>query len=497
MNPDQIAPPSERQSSEWDIRNAPGNYLSLIAFQAGSSIFAFAAVWLITRHLGSDGYGGVVAVIAASQVAQVFVNWTAVAVVRFGVDEFIDTGRIARTFWVRLAALAINLAFVVGASVWWFGPLAGWLKLTPETYWLVLTHILVTAIWVHVQMSLQAAKMLRLQGMLMMIERLVIMLAIIALLAGAGLSPATAVVSYIAAPLVMIVAGIFVLRRLIFGSFSPDGEFLRKLFAYSLPLLPMAVVGYLGSVYVDAVFISSYLSTTDLGTYAVATQINGVLLQVPTLANTLLLPLFVTLSREDQMARLQKFFDRILPVLTLAWGLVCTLFAFVAAFAIPLVFRPEFEASIVPLWILAVSSGVALPALMGYQALGHSISATNISLWATVCSAIVKIGLIVLLIGTLGVIACSWSTVAGFAAAVIVAGLLLRRRVLIRLSWTNAAMLPVVLGGLVVWWTTSVWLGLASVLLITLILGFFLRDAAGDLLAFFDLFRRARVDPNA
>jgi O-antigen/teichoic acid export membrane protein len=255
--------------------------------------------------------------------------------------------------------------------------------------------------------------------------------------------------------------GSVVIRKYIFAGFSPDGDFFRKLFAYSLPLLPMAVVGYIGSVYIDAVFISSYLSTADLGVYSVATQVNGVLLQIPTLANTLLLPLFVTLSREEQMERLRKFFDRILPVLTLGWGLACTLFAFAAAFLIPLVFRPEFQASVVPLWILAVSSGVALPALVGYQALGHSISATNISLWATVCSAIAKVAF----------------------------NVLLKRRVLIRLSWTNAAMVPVVAGGLAVWVTGNIWLGLASVLISTAILGLCLREAASDLLAFFDLFR--------
>ncbi len=91
----------DRRSSGWDIRNAAGNYTALIVYQAGISIFSFAAVWLITRSLGSEGYGGIVAVIAASQVAQVAVNWTSIAVVRYGVDEFIETSAIARTFWTR------------------------------------------------------------------------------------------------------------------------------------------------------------------------------------------------------------------------------------------------------------------------------------------------------------------------------------------------------------------------------------------------------------
>ncbi len=149
---------SKRRDSSWDIRNAPRNYISLVLFQVGSALFSFGAVWLITRHLGSEGYGGIIAIIAASQVAQILVNWTSVAVVRFGVDEFIETEKIARTFWLIFLVLAANLIIVAALSSFWFPPLADWLKLRPESFWLVMTHFTVTALWIHVQMSLQGAK---------------------------------------------------------------------------------------------------------------------------------------------------------------------------------------------------------------------------------------------------------------------------------------------------------------------------------------------------
>ena len=501
MNPDPVAPiPSEpatilnaRQSSAWDITNAPRNYLSLVLTQGASAVFSFGAVWLITFYLGSEGYGGIVAVIAASQVAQIFVNWTAVAVVRFGVDEFIETAKIARTFWIRFIALAINLILVIGLSVFWYPPLAGWLKLPPNTYWLVIAHFFITAMWVHVQMSLQGAKMVRLQGCLMAVERLLIMSGIIALVAARDLTETTAVICYIAAPAAMIVAGTIALRRYIFARFSVDRQFLRNLAAYSLPLLPMAIVGYFASVYVDAIFISHFLSTPDLGVYSVATQINGILLQIPTLANTLLLPLFITLSREEQTGRLQKFFDRVLPFLTLTWGLACTLFAFAGAMVIPLVFPPEFNAAIVPLWILLVATAVAFPSLVGYQALGHSISATYISLSAVVAAAVTKIALNFILIREMGIAGCAWATVVAFAVAVFVSGLLLRRRILIRLSRTNAAMVPVILGGLALWLTSNIWIGFGVGLLGSLVGMFWFFDAGKDTIAFLGYLRKQRT----
>ena len=164
----------ERKSSSWDISNAPRNYIWLVIYQVGSALFSFGAVWLITRNLGSEGYGGIVAIIAASQVAQVFVNWSSLAVVRFGVDEFIETAKIARAFWTRLIILLVNLALVIVLANRWFPPLAEWLKISPAGFWLVIIHFTITVFWIHVQMSLQGAKMPRAQGFLQMTERLLI-----------------------------------------------------------------------------------------------------------------------------------------------------------------------------------------------------------------------------------------------------------------------------------------------------------------------------------
>ncbi len=133
-------------------------------------------------------------------------------------------------------------------------------------------------------MSLQAAKLPRTQGFLMMIERLIIFGGLFGLVSAANLTPSGAVICYIAAPAAMIFVGIYRLRSYIFAAFSVDRQFLKKIVAYSAPLAPMTLVGYLSGTYLDAIFVSKYLSTNDLGVYSVATQINGIALQLPTLS---------------------------------------------------------------------------------------------------------------------------------------------------------------------------------------------------------------------
>lgn len=494
MTPDPIAetaeiaaapvPISERQSSAWDIRNAPRNYFWLVATQAGSAVFSFAAVWLITRNLGSEGYGGIIAIVAASQVAQVLVNWTSIAVVRFGVDEFVETHHIARTFWVRLVVLVVNLILVLLLAGLWFPPLAGWLKLSPETFWLVLAHFAVTVFWIHVQMSLQAAKMPRVQGVLLMLERLLIVAGLLILIPAGRFEFFSVAVCYIAAPAVMILKGIFVLRGYIFTRFSIDRGFLKKIFAYSVPLLPYSLVGYFSGAYIDAIFVSHYLSTRDLGIYSVATQISGIALQLPTLANTLLIPLLVTLSKEQQSGRVTQFFVHLLPTATLFWGFFCTGFSFASFYLVPLLLGEQFNESVSALWILSSASVIGLPILIGYSALSHATSTTYISAVAAVVAALTNIVLNFLLIPRYGIVGCALSTMATYFLSTITFYVLLYRTASIPVSWLPLAMLPALIGMGVFLYFLNPWLPLALCGLLTAVVTYAKHDSVGAALIF-------------
>jgi O-antigen/teichoic acid export membrane protein len=434
---------SERQSANWDIENAPKNYISLILAQGGSALFAFASVWLITKTIGAEGYGGVVAVIAASQVAQVLVNWTSVAVVRFGVDEFIETGKIARTFWLRFFILAPNLILVLLISNLWFPPLAAWLKLPVETFWLVFLHFASTVLWIHIQFGLQAVKMPRLQSGLVTIERVLIFTSLLILLAADKFNSFSAILCYGVIPLLMTFIGFLYLKSFIFARFSFDKQFVKKILAFSLPLIPFSLVGYFSGSYVDAVFISNFLSTQDLGIYSVATQINGIALQLPTLANSLLTPFFITLLKENRTQKLNGYFTDILPGMTLTWSFFCIFLAFAGYFFIPLIFGSEFTGAVAPFWILLAASAFSLPLLTGYAALSNATSTTYISMFAAIFSAIANIVFNFLLIPKLGAEGCAWATFITCLVSVSTFYILLRRTNPIPLSWTFEAMLPI------------------------------------------------------
>lgn len=484
------APYSERQSSGWDFRNAPKNYVWLILFQVGSSAFAFAAVWLITRRMGSEGYGGVFAVIAASQIAQIFTNWTTVAVVRFGVDEFVAGAVIARAFWSRLVILTANLVLLLAIASLWFPVLADPLRLSPDAFWLVMIHMVVMAFWLHVQMGLQAAKMLRAQGLLQMIERLMIVAGVAALFAGQALDLRSAVICYIAGPAAMTVAGFVLLRSVIFTRFSLDAAIIRKTLVYSLPLLPYWLVGYLSGSYIDAAFISKFLSQADLGIYALATQVNGIAMQIPTLANTILFPLLLTQQAESSNERSFFFFRHILPGVVLIWGVLCAMLAAAGYLLIPLVFNPEFSGATLPMWILLASSVFWIPVAVGYAAFANATSATYISLVASCFSAVINIAANFYLIPRYGMAGCAWATFAAYAASAGIFAVLLRRASGMPYSWTFLAFVPSLIGAIVItYYELPLW-ALAGCVVLSLIIAIYRKHSINELYGFVSGFWR-------
>lgn len=442
-----VSSASERQSSNWDIRNAPRNYLSLVLSQFGIACFSFISVWLATRFLGVDGYGKVAALLVASQFSQIAVMWTCTGMARYGVQEFVETGRITETFWARTAIFIPNLILVVALSPFWLPPLAAWLKLPPESFPFVVLLICAVAFAMHVQFALQAAKLPRLQGWLLMLERVVTFSTLVFLIAAGRLTWLTAIWAYTIPSFVSAAIGLWKLRSFIAGKIVISRSRVKEILAFSLPLPLYSLLGHFSFNHLDAIFILRYLTIADLGVYSVAYQINGLILQLPTLAGSLLLPLFVTVqaSRADNQMQTAYFRD-IVPFLTLGLGLFCACVAAAGFYLLPLIFGRQFAQVGSLLWIFAAATVVSVPAATGFLPLSNATSTTYVQMLAAFAAAVVNIALNILLIPRFGLIGCAWATVAAFAASMLVFASLLGRKFSLPYLTAVLATLPSVAG---------------------------------------------------
>lgn len=452
MNPNPIAAipeydvaqaSSERQAVGWDLKNAFRNYSTLVVAQIAVAFFSFASVKLVTWSIGFEGYGGVIAVIAASQVAQMFVNWTGIALARYGVEEFVETGRITKSFWARTAVFVPNTVVMLMTGVLWLPLLSDGLKLPPNAIWYVAAHFTVSAVWFHIQQAMQAAKLPRLQGVMLAVERVLIFLGLAALIAAGRLDGLTAIAVYTASPALMAVAGLIAIRRLFSWRLTLSTDSIRKLVGFSLPLIPYSLIGYFSTSSLDAFFIQQYLTSADLGIYSLAYQMSGILLQFPLLASSLLLPLFVTLRSSGKSDRVASYMQDLLPLLTFVGGLGCVGAAMASRVVIPFVFETQAEPSVLVFWILISSSALAIPTVIGFAPYTNAISATYVATAMAAVSSVVNLAGNYLLIPRYGLQGCAWATVLAYGASLLVVIVIGRWRFSIRHRWTIPALAPV------------------------------------------------------
>lgn len=433
---------SERQRANWDIRNAFRNYSGLVISQICAACFSFASVWLITHYLSPEGYGAVVAVIAASQIGQVFVNWTCVALARYGVEEFVESGKLSKSFWARTLIFLPNTIVFLALSFLWLPLLSDWLKLAPETNLYVVVHFLVLAVWLHVQHALQGAKLPRIQGGLIALEKVLVFLLLLLLVANGSLTYLWVISAYIAAPLLMILIGLFQLRKLLSWRIEFNSVWLKKIWEFSLPLVPFSLIGFFSTGYLDAVFIVQYLSKTELGLYSIAYQINGALMQFPLLAGSLLMPLFVTLRKDEQETVIKKYIADVLPLLTLGWGLACVFVASCGVFLIPMILGNEVATSSNILWVLVISSALSFPSFVGYIPYINKISATYVGPPMAIGAAVTNLAANYFLIPKYGLVGCAWATVLSILVSLLIIFSLTHLRHSLVHHWMWQALLP-------------------------------------------------------
>jgi O-antigen/teichoic acid export membrane protein len=436
-----------RRGASWDLVQGPKNYVSLVSAQVAAALLSFGSVWLATRYLGADGYGGVAAIIAASQLVLLLgVHWTNLTVARFGCEEFVETGRIATTFWTRLAILVPNVVLVLALTPLWLPLLSRLLHLPTNFAWLVLSLFLINASWIHVQQGLQGAKLLRFQGWLLTFERVLIFLSICWLSFSGKISIWTVAWVYFIGPLGATVVGLFRLRKLIWPIARLDFPLLKRMLRFSLPIIPTAFVGFLSTNYLDALFILHFLSQVKLGIYTVTYQLIGLAQQLPLLAGYLLMPLFVTLQTGKRENRTRRFMKEVMPLLTLLWTVTCVLVAAAGWYLLPLVFGTKFAESEPLMWPLMAATTMAGPLLMGYYPVATSTSKTYITMFGVTLGSSANLLLNFLLIPRFGLLGCAWATTASYGINAIVVFLLVHRRILPGYTWTLQAMLPIVLG---------------------------------------------------
>jgi O-antigen/teichoic acid export membrane protein len=301
-------------------------------------------------------------------------------------------------------------------------------------------------LWIHLQSGLQAAKLPRLQGILLALERGNALVVVCALASLRRLSPHSVFMVFVATPLPSCALALWHLRRLVFPIRRPPMAMVKKMLVFSAPLIPTALAGYMSTNYLDAFFINHYLSSGPVAIYHVAYQFAGLATQIPTLAGALIMPLFLTMYVRGRTGEMLEFFKRVVPILVLAWSVVCSLTAAVGAVVLPAVFGRQMAQVSVLTWPFMAGAALAAPTLLGYASIAHVRGDTYLAMINGIVCAAMNVSLDALLIPRFGIVGCARATTGAYLCCSLVLAFLIHRRVPETRSWAIEASLPPIAG---------------------------------------------------
>ena len=356
---------NHRQGANWDKDNLVKNYAINIFTQFGSALVAFFIVWIISRYKGTEVLSITVAVTAGSQAILLFSNWTAIAVLRLGTEEFIKTKKISYIFSARTVVLIFNLILLFIFYPVWSDYLLNLLRLSVNAGPFLLLQFTLLSIVAHFTAGFQAVKLLRMQGILLLADKCFSLLLILCFYFFYQLTWETIITAYLISSSIIVILSLYFLSNYI--SFRIEKEQIIRVLGFAFPLLPYTLTAFFTTNYLDAFFISKYLEKNDLGVYSITYQFYGFWLQLPTILGGLILPMFISYIIQEKLSLIEGYLKNQLHVLILVWTFCSTIIVFLLCTIIPMAFNIRHVQLNNIIFIFVIGTAFALPNLIGYS----------------------------------------------------------------------------------------------------------------------------------
>jgi O-antigen/teichoic acid export membrane protein len=426
------------------FKRMAGGFLAVAVGNYGAMALAFVISAVLTRRLGAERFGGLALLMMASQVLSLLAsNWTHIGFVGFGSREFVAGGTVAETLWARnwmVAPWAVVGAIVL---VVWREFLAAYLGIPVWGLVVVFGHFLAVYALTTLGAVFQAREEMPRYGTALFLDK-AMTLAVI------GLLPP----DWIGTPLRVLVAYAFssalvcgwCVRVLGWRAILPirfDRAAYTRIWRFSLPLIFSTWTGLLGTSWLDYVIIKRYLPLSEVGLYALASQLNGVAQQITIIFSTLLLPRLAVMVHQGEEERIRMFVARFLPYWFLGTSLLFSVVLLGARPLVPLLFGAAFDGAARPLAILMLATS----ALTFFNTFTPLVSAYGLT-WqlAIICSVCALVNMVMdfALIPPFGIEGAAAATVVAYGTGAFTVLEVVRRRLGGRIFQLGALSAPIV-----------------------------------------------------
>lgn len=396
----------EVKSSFWDL-----SFLIIAHFL--SALLSIACLSLITRMLGPEGYGK----FSLFQTISLFffflgINWTNTAVMRYGKEEFLKTGKINETFWARNILLLFSILICASSFGIFSGRISSFLHAPGDgsLLFLVFLYILSFTLLEYLKYIFQGLGQFKKMALIWTEEYLLMTLFLCFMLKNIilGKDSEGVIIAALLSTVISTITGLAFLRIEWFFPFHLNPIALKRIFLFSYPLILGSASIYFID-WIDVWVINQFLPLTDLGIYQVAYRGMMVIQYLAMQAVTVITPLMVSFLTEDREDLILLYLRRIVPQLFMAWAFLVALVLVIAKVFIPIIFGLDFSKSYGPFSFLMLGVSfygmisLLTPLIITYELIQFS---TGIN----VLMGILKLTFDLILVPRLGIYGAALST---------------------------------------------------------------------------------------
>jgi len=404
--------------SSMAVRAIWNDYVSIVAAQTALAALTLAGLALSARLLGPEDYGTVVMFMTVVQCLFIVgIKWSFPSVIRFGREALVREGSAGGVYgaWAPLVGgsfLLCSLGLLSGSAL--VMRLVGPHSPSLGAYLAVLLLTMVGIVTVQV---LQVEGKMQVSAWAPVAGKLVLTLLLLWVSIGRAwaVTPSLVVACVAVGLLAQILLSLSFVGMPPPAFLMPDWGLTRRLVRYASPLWVGFLAAYL-SEWVDLYFLRFYRGHADVGVYQISYQAFLFLAGGLAAMYTLLFPLLTAWVAEGAEGRLRQFVLRMIPQVSVLWGVLVLGLGTIQAPCFALVFGSAFAASGQWFSILLIASAFQpIVVLYGTLLLSHDRPVENTATIA-IMAAVNVLGDL-LLVPPLGALGAACSTAASFIVA--------------------------------------------------------------------------------
>lgn len=379
-----------------EVKKLFWDYFAILSGQAGMAVLGMLSLTLTARFLEPEGFGELSLILMVTGfLSMLIINWPNAAIIRFGKQEYVETGKISTIFWTRMMLFAVSVVVAIISLYFAQDRIISYVRIENKYFYLIVLYVIVSALAeLSVYFYLAIGDMVRYSAIPFSGKLINFILLIFLSLHWFEPSVINVLMVSILAQLGVCILSAVYLSRAYILPVNIDKSMTRNVLRYSwsIPLggLSSFVVGW-----IDFYFIKKFMTVPDIGIYSLAYRGFTFLVLIIMSVNSLMTPLIVSLRANQRIDLIRRYLDDTAGVLLFFWSLfIVALIPFVTLL-LPQVFGIRYTA--------AIGSFIILSAALAYNAIG--------ALYASVTAAydiIFKVIVINIVTSVINILADIW-----------------------------------------------------------------------------------------